>query len=117
MEEFEVVFYRKANGVEPVREFIETLRPKLRAKMGRDLAKLEELNIGLREPYAKYLGEGLFELRIGQGGDIARAFYFFYEGRRIVVTSGFIKKSDKTPKREMERARRYKRDWEERRPE
>ncbi len=115
--EFEVVFYRREDGTEPARDFIDSLRPKLRAKMNRDLAKLEERNLDLREPYAKSLGQGLFELRIGQAGDIARAFYFFYEGRRIIVTSGFIKKTRKTPRLEIERARKYKRDWEERRPE
>ena len=116
MNGFEVVFYRKADGSEPVRDFIDSLRPKLRAKMVADLAKLEQRNLELREPYAKSLGKGLFELRIGQANDIARAFYFFYEGRKIIVTNGFIKKSSKTPRSEIERARRYQRDWEERRP-
>lgn len=114
--DFQVVFYRKADGSEPVRDFMDSLRPKLRAKMAGDLAKLEQRNLELREPYAKHMGRGLFELRIGQVNDIARAFYFFYEGRKIVVTNGFIKKTSKTPRSELERARRYKRDWEERRP-
>lgn len=114
--DFTVVFYQKADGTEPVREFMESLPPKLMAKMGRDLIKLQERNITLREPFVKHMGKGLFELRIGQAGDIARAFYFFYEERTIVVTNGFIKKTAKTPRRELERARRYKKDWEERRP-
>lgn len=116
--DFQVVFYRKTDGSEPVREFMDSLRPKLKSKMGRDLNKLQQQNIALREPYAKYMGNGLFELRIGQANDIARAFCFFYEGRRIIVTNGFIiiKKTDETPRTELERARRYKRDWEERRP-
>lgn len=113
---FEVVFYSKPDGTEPVREFIHSLRPDLRAKMDVDLQLLEEKNISIREPYAKPLGKGLFELRIRQAGDIARAFYLFYEGQRIIVTNGFLKKTKKTPFREIERARRYKRDWEKRRP-
>ncbi|WP_195525083.1 type II toxin-antitoxin system RelE/ParE family toxin [Eggerthella lenta] len=114
--DFQVVFYRRADGSEPIREFMDALRPKLRSKMVGDLAKLEQHNIELREPYAKHMGKGLFELRIGQTNDIVRAFYFFYEGRRIIVTNGFVKKTNKTPRLELERARRYKRDWEERRP-
>ena len=110
--DFQVVFYRRADGSEPIREFMDALRPKLRSKMVGDLAKLEQHNIELREPYAKHMGKGLFELR----NDIVRAFYFFYEGRRIIVTNGFVKKTNKTPRLELERARRYKRDWEERRP-
>lgn len=111
-----MVFYQKADGAEPVRDFMDSLPPKLRTKMIGDLTKLEQRNVELREPFAKCLGKGLFELRIGQANDIARVFYFFYEGRRIVVTNGFIKKTRRTPRRELERARRYKRDWEERRP-
>ena len=114
--DFQVVFYQKADGSEPVREFMDSLPQKLRTKMAGDLAKLEQRNVELREPYAKHMGKGLFELRISYANDIARAFYFFYEGRRIVVTNGFIKKTQRTPRRELERARRYKRDWEERRP-
>lgn len=114
---FEVVFYRRMDGTEPVREFMYSLRPKLRAKMERDLQVLERENVRLREPFAKHLEAGLFELRISQAGDIARAFYFFFDGAKIVVTSGFIKKSAKTPRREIDRALRFKRDWEERRPE
>lgn len=113
---FEVVFYQRSDGREPIKEFLESLRPKLRAKMNADLQLLEEMNINLREPYAKHLGDGLFELRIRQAGDIARAFYFFYDGRKIIVTNGYLKKQNATSRQEIERAKRYRRDWEERRP-
>ena len=73
--EFEVVFYRTADGREPVREFMESLGPGLRSKMSQDLAKLQERNRALREPFAKHMGKGLFELRIGFANDIARVFY------------------------------------------
>lgn len=39
-------------------------------------------------------------------------FYFFYSGQRIIVTNGFIKKTQKTPRGEIEKALRYKHDWE-----
>lgn len=114
--DFQVVLYRKADGSEPVREFMDSLPQKLRTKMVGDLIMLKQRNVDLREPYAKHMGKGLFELRISHANDIVRVFYFFYEGRRIVVTNGFVKKTQRTPRRELERARRYKRDWEERRP-
>lgn len=47
----------------------------------------------LWEPHSKSMGKGLFELRVRQGSDIARAFYFFFCGSKIVVTNGFVKKS------------------------
>ena len=60
------------------------------------------------------MGGGLFELRSRQGDDIARSFYFFFSGDRIVVTNGFVKKTRKTPRRELACALAYKADWEER---
>ncbi|WP_258553887.1 type II toxin-antitoxin system RelE/ParE family toxin [Eggerthella lenta] len=50
----------------------------------------------MREPHSKFMGEGLLELRIRQGNDIARTFYFFFSGKKIAVTNGFVKKTRKT---------------------
>ena len=88
MEEFEVVFYRRPNGTTPMDEFLESLPPKLNAKVHRDLGALREEAHRLREPQSKCMGGGLFELRSRQGDDIARSFYFFFSGDRIVVTNG-----------------------------
>ena len=103
MEDFEVVFYRKLNGTVPMDEFLESLPPKLNAKVHRDLGALREEAHKLREPQSKCMGEGLSELRSRQGDDIARSFYFFFSGSRIVVTNGFVKKTRKTPRRELAR--------------
>ncbi|WP_423785175.1 type II toxin-antitoxin system RelE/ParE family toxin [Gordonibacter pamelaeae] len=69
-------------------EFLESLPPKLNAKVHRDLGALREEAHRLREPQSKCMGGGLFELRSRQGDDIARSFYFFFSGDRIVVTNG-----------------------------
>ena len=61
-------------------------------------------NLGM--PHTRAMGEGLFELRVkGQAG-IARVFYCTVVQRRIVMLHVFIKKSQKTPKRELEIAKR-----------
>lgn len=60
-------------------------------------------------------GEGIFELRVGRA-NIARGFFFFRSGRQIVVTNGYVKKRQKVDRTELDRARRYKRDWESRYP-
>jgi phage-related protein len=52
------------------------------------------------------MGGGLFELRIKAAEGIARVFYCTVVGRRIVVLHEFVKKSDKTPRKELETARR-----------
>ena len=92
---------------------MDSLPIKLREKTLRSLALLQELGPQLRGEEAEYIRDGLFELRTQFGSDITRIFYFFFVGRKTVVTSGFIKKSQKTPRREIERALRCKRDWEE----
>jgi len=54
---------------------------------------------------------GLFEIRIKSGSDIFRIFCFFDEGKLVILLNGFQKKSDKTPKNEIEKAERLKRKY------
>ena len=114
MNHFTVTFYSKENGECPVETFLDSLGPKLRAKAFRDLEVLREKALALREPLVKHLGEGLFELRIQQGGDAARIFYFFFGSREIVVTSGYLKKTRKAPRKRIKEASGFKQDWERR---
>ena len=60
------------------------------------------------------MGKGLYELRIRFAGDIARIFYFFIVNNKIILTSGFTKKTQKTPSSEVAIARKYKDDYEKR---
>ena len=92
MQEFEIIFYEKANGETPVEKFLDSLDKKMRAKAAGLIKILGEKGYLLREPYSKYLDEGIFELRIQIGNDISRILYFFYYNGRIVLTNGFIKK-------------------------
>lgn len=57
---------------------------------------------------------GIFELRAKVGTDISRVLYFFYYEGRIVLTHGFIKKTQRTPADEIEKAKKYRRDYIER---
>ena len=56
-------------------------------------------------PHTRSMGDGLFELRLKASEGIARVFFCVVIGRRIVVLHQFVKKSDKTPKRELKLAR------------
>lgn len=111
---FEVEFYRLPDNTAPVEEFLDSLAIKMRAKSLYGLAILEEYGNHLREPYSKALGDGLFELRIKFASDITRIFYFFVVDNRIILTNGFVKKTMKTPKAELDLARKYKADYERR---
>ncbi len=75
------------------------------------LTLLQDNGHELREPYSKYLSEGIFELRAKAGTDISRVLYFFYVDHRIILTNGFIKKTQKTPAQEMEKAKKYRADY------
>ena len=111
---FEVEFYTLPDGRKPVKDFLDGLEPKMRAKALYGLSVLEEYGNALREPYSKPIGDGLFELRIKFANDITRIFYFFIVGNKIILTNGFVKKTAKTPPGEIKRAKDYKDDYERR---
>ena len=111
MQQFEIVFYKKEDGREPVKEFLLSTDIKMRAKMLRTIQLLQVNGDDLREPESKHLEDGIFELRAKVGSDISRVLYFFVIGQRIILTNGFIKKKQKTPKAEIERAKRYREDY------
>lgn len=114
MQEFEVNFYRKTDGKCPVEEFLSTLDMKMRAKIIMCAALLEKNGPQLREPYSKFLGDGIFEIRAQQGNNITRVLYFFCVGKQIILTNGFTKKTQKTPTSEIATAKKYRTDYLER---
>lgn len=66
------------------------------------------------ETYLKHIDntDWLFEIRVQQGRDIFRIFCFFDEGKLVVLANGFQKKTQKTPKLEIERALKIKEEYE-----
>lgn len=108
---YEIDFYDTEEGRCPVREFLDSLEPKMLAKTLRTIDLLEMNGPLLREPYSKALNNGIFELRAKQGTDITRVLYFFVIGKKAILTNGFIKKSQKTPVAERKLAEKYKADY------
>jgi len=108
---FEIEYYKKPDGSEPMREHLKSLNSKLRVKVLRNLLILETVGDRLRYPETDNLGDGIFELRTIFGKDIERAFFFFLDGRKIIVTHGYIKKSQKASLREINRAKDYRQDY------
>lgn len=100
---FECYYYENERGDKPVKEFLLSLGVKTRAKfVDLYLRLLEEYGPALRLPHGKKLqdSEGIYEVRFhGNEGSI-RVLYFF-DGRAVVLTNGFIKKSNKTPVNEI----------------
>ena len=100
----EVVYFRTERGDEPVRKFVEDLDISSRRKYWRKIDYLKQFGKGLCEPHAKNLGEGIYELRFRGSGGFARILYFFFSGHHAVLTNGFKKKTNQTPRQEIELA-------------
>lgn len=111
MHKFEVEFYETQAGDKPAWDFLLSLDKKMRAKMASMISLLQDNGNELREPYSKYLSEGIFELRAKVGSDVTRVLYFFYVDKRVVLTNGFVKKTQKTPAGEIEKAKKYRSDY------
>ena len=111
---YTVEYYETEDGTRPAEDFILAQDTKMRAKLLTMLAFLEEKGPALREPYSKPLGDGIFEVRAKQSSDITRVLYFFVVGQKAILTNGFVKKTARTPPAEIERAKRYRTDYQRR---
>ena len=87
----------------------------MRKKIERDLIMLKDFGNALRMPHSEHLQDGIFQLRTQLGNNISRVLYFFYCGNDIVITNGFTKKTQETPPSEIEKAKKYRDDYLERR--
>lgn len=87
---------RESCRSQAVEEFIDGLDVKMRAKVFGRLELLEEYGSQIGMPFSRHLEDGIFELRLAQGGNTVRILYFFAVGRTIVLTHGFVKKTRRT---------------------
>ena len=106
-----IIFYEKEDGTIPVKEFLDALPVKHHAKALRDIDVLEEYGTTLTGPHVKHIQGKMWELRIKSASDISRIFYFVPVGDDIVLLHGFVKKTQKTPNREIETANTYLEDY------
>jgi phage-related protein len=105
--EFDVDDYECRNGRRYAREFIEDLE-KINSNLcsaAIALTKKIKFKIYHKFPYSEALGDGLFSIRVKVKSDIARIFYCFGKGQRIYLLRGFVKKDEKIPKEEMDKAK------------
>ncbi len=98
---FEIEYFH-----ERVRAVIESWPVDVLADYARLVELLAQYGPSLRLPHSRAFGDGLFELRPRGRSGIGRAFYCFMHGRRVVVLHAFIKKSQQTPDRELNVARK-----------
>ncbi|ODC02576.1 hypothetical protein BFW38_02455 [Terasakiispira papahanaumokuakeensis] len=90
------------SGVEDV---ITEMPPRIQARMIRLLELMEAHGANLGPPHTIPMGDGLFEIRAKAKEGIGRAFFCYMKGERIYVLHAFVKKSQKTPKKDLDLAK------------
>ncbi|MBL0293582.1 MAG: type II toxin-antitoxin system RelE/ParE family toxin [Saprospiraceae bacterium] len=103
-----IIFYK--NYFE---DFFIKQNKKVKAKIIWTFDLIEEID-KIPEIYLKHIENtsGLYEIRIQQGNDIFRIFCFFDKGNLVILANGFQKKTQKTPKQEIEKALKIKGEYE-----
>src|SRR3990170_5382598 len=109
--EYEVIFYTDVKGQCLTKEFLDKLPDKAKGKALKWIQKLEEDGPNLTRPYADIVRGKIRELRLIFSSRHLRFLYFFYH-KYIVITHGFIKRTDKISENEIERAHRSMYDFE-----
>jgi phage-related protein len=84
-------------------DFYAAQSEKVQNKIAKTVEIIEYID-RIPEHYLKHLHNGLFEMRVQLGSDIFRVFCFFDSGKLVILLGGFQKKTQKTPKKELERA-------------
>jgi len=106
--------YRTKQGNRPVRDFLMKLSEDARAKVTAALTMLARLGNQLQMPLSRAMGGGLFEIRVKHPDGPFRFLYCFRPVRRVVLLHGFTKRTEKTPKKDLDLAKERKRELEER---
>ncbi|MFH0977002.1 MAG: type II toxin-antitoxin system RelE/ParE family toxin [Spirochaetota bacterium] len=106
-----IIYYETAKEECPIEDFINSRSIKNRAKIFSWLEQLEAHGPNLPRPYADLLEDGVHELRIKLSGDQVRIIYFFCYKDFIILTHSFIKTTDKVPKIEIEKAKKFRYDF------
>lgn len=113
---YTIEFYEKANGESELWEFLEELRKKSSTskdariqykQIGLYIQLLQDNGTRLQENITKHIDDGIWELRPGSN----RVFYFFFKDDTFVLLHHFHKKSQKTPRREIEKAKSERADY------
>jgi len=105
------IYYQAENGKLPVKNFVNSLDNRTQQKFFEVVKLLKKFGKRLPEPHAKHIKNDIYELRfIGKEGKV-RVLHFFYHGDKTILTNGFIKKTNKTPKNEIIKAERRKEEY------
>ena len=112
---FSIEYYTHNNKC-PILDFLKSIPKKDAAKILKEIELLEEFGLALGMPHIKKMAgsKNLWELRIKQSTNNYRIFYFTMHNHTIVLLNAFLKKSQKTPYKEIQRALTYMHEYIER---
>jgi phage-related protein len=96
-----VKYYFNPNGLSPVEKFLNSLKPTIKSKIIRTFQIIEDFGPQLvRNKIKKLSGTPLWEIKIS-GKNTVRMIYFYHHHHQLLILHGFIKKTQKTPKKEI----------------
>lgn len=111
-EQRKIVFYRTYDGKCPVEEFLDSLPGKVANKITWVLRIIRELDRIPEIYFKKLIGtDEIWECRIRLGSNVYRLLGFFAGHATLVLTNGFLKNSDKTPRKETHMAELSRREY------
>ncbi len=105
MNNYAVQYYIDNKGKAPVREYIDTLNLKEKAKVLKYIDFLRQNDGKLDEPYSRHIEGKIRELRVDFHHNRHRIFYFSFIGKKIIFLHAFLKKTAKTPINEINQAK------------
>ncbi|PQL20667.1 addiction module toxin RelE [Veillonella sp. T14073-2] len=115
MEKPKFISYTRPNGHNEFEEFYNSLPVKDRNKLRATIEMIEEAGIqaAIQLEWVKKLDSEINEIRSKVSSNIQRALYFHVKNNQYIITHGFTKKTQKTPIKEIERAKQIKYEFEE----
>lgn len=100
-----VDYYKQVNGRCPVEEWLDSVPLDARADIFRIFDLMEEHGLNVGMPYIRPIEGKIYEVRAKEKDGIYRVLYFAHTGKRFVMLHGFMKKTQKTPRKEIEIAK------------
>lgn len=92
-------------------DFLDTVSQKVRDKFIWTFELIEDIEI-VPKTYFKHIDDGIYEIRVKQGSNIYRVFAFFDEKKLVLTANGFTKKTQKTPKNQIAKAKKIRTEYE-----
>jgi phage-related protein len=100
----QVIFFKRSDDTVPMKDWLDNLQAKDRRKCLERIERLRNQGHELNRPFAAYLKDDIYELRVKCGNVNYRMLYFFYERSAVVIFHGLVKKTQRVPSQDIDRA-------------